>query len=61
MGGASIVYIGHGLPQVLHISQEVVGVLTGSLGVTGRLGTVGVIAIIAGDNVNVGITALVGT
>ena len=53
-------YIGHGLPQVLHISQEVVAVLTGNLGVDGRLGTVSIIATIPDDNVNVGIIALVG-
>ena len=65
-------YKGPGQPQALHISQEVVGVLAGSLGVVCRLGpvgrlgvacridTIGAIATIAGDNVKVGITALVG-
>ena len=60
MDGTSLVYTGHCLPQVLHISQEVVAVPTGSLGVAGGLGTISVIATIAGDNVDVGISALVG-
>ena len=68
MDGTHLVYKEYGLSHVLHISHEVVGVLTGSLGVDVAgglsmacwLGTIVIIATIAGDNLKAGITDLVG-